>query len=483
MSRKIKLAYYLTLLLTSAVLTMELKSSAQRVRVLSESDALTAQASPTPTQGRYNGKIVFISDRHNVGLSIWTMNPDGSNPRRLTDDQSRTERLPSFSHVYDSSPVWSPDGKKIAFISNRNSWFALYTMDADGRNIQLVTDRVLEPGTPAWSPDGRKIALSGGVAITIEPNKPFADIYVVNVDGRGLTKLTSNSGVNGSPTWSPDGRQIAFGSNRDPDPYGRYKIWMMNADGSNQRAVLSGVWEPSSSPDGTKIVFVGSQPNATYGQEHIFVGNADGSNLRQLTNECACDYSVDYSHPRWSPDGSKIVFARRLSNPRRNVYPVLPSALFVMNADGSNLVEISNRNPEAYGDFQPDWQPLASPSSEALPSVLGFSTLQYQAYEDAGSIPVTVMRTGNANGVVACDYSTADGTGIRYRYSVSGTLVFAANEVSKTILIPLDNFNYSQHESFKIKLFNNEGNATFVGGNREATVTILDRDTAPHTKN
>src|SRR6266850_101282 len=74
-----------------------------------------AKLAPLPPVGaRYNGKIVFNSDRHGSGLSIWTMNPDGSNPTRLTDEKSRPDRLPSFIHIYDVTPAWSPDGTKIA---------------------------------------------------------------------------------------------------------------------------------------------------------------------------------------------------------------------------------------------------------------------------------------------------------------------------------------------------------------------------------
>lgn len=279
---KSQAARYLIVLITGAFLGVAMKPAAQRVRAASASlpggAIVQATPTPTPTRGRYNGKIVFTSDRHNSALSIWSMNPDGSSPTRLTDDKGRTEKLPSFVHVYDSGPAWSPDGTKIAFISNRNYDFALYIMNADGSNVQLVTDKVLNPGEPAWSPNDGKIALSGGWKIAIGLNKPSADIYLVNVDRSGLTKLTSDSGFNGSPTWSPDGKQIAFSSNRDPD--GQAKIWVMNADGSNQRK-LTDIQntsnprfyggQPSWSPDGTKILF--------NGYREIFVRNADGSNL------------------------------------------------------------------------------------------------------------------------------------------------------------------------------------------------------------
>src|ERR1043166_7407740 len=135
-------------------------------------------ASGPEARGTLNGKIVFVSDRHTGrGLNIWTMNPDGSAPTRLPDGKSRTDRLPPFVPVYDGDPAWSPDGSKIAFISNRDYLFGLYTMNADGSNVKLVTDQVPDPSGPSWSPDGQKIACAAGNGIVIEPNQPVIDIY------------------------------------------------------------------------------------------------------------------------------------------------------------------------------------------------------------------------------------------------------------------------------------------------------------------
>src|ERR1044071_9159077 len=173
--RKSQAGHYLTLLITGVVLGVT--PVTQSLPAAREIDVhATAQATPNHARVRYNGKIVFISDRHYKGLSIWSMNPDGSSPTRLTDDKSRTEKLPSFSPVYDASPVWSPDGTKIAFISNRDYLLSLYVMNADGSNAQLVTSKPLEPSRPAWSPDGRKIAFSAGLSGTFGTTKPSVDI-------------------------------------------------------------------------------------------------------------------------------------------------------------------------------------------------------------------------------------------------------------------------------------------------------------------
>lgn len=483
-TRKSKAAHYLTILITAAVLTVAVTLAPQRIPAARGSDVqATVQATPNPVRGRHNGKIVFTSDRHYKGLSIWSMNSDGSSPTRLTDDKSRTKKLPSFSPVYDGHPVWSPDGTKIAFVSNRDYLFSLYVMDADGSDAQLVTDKVLDLGEPAWSPDGRKIAFSGGVRGTVGMSKPSVDIYLLNVDGSGLAKLTRDSGVNGSPTWSPDGKQIAFMSNRD----GKAKIWIMDADGSNQRILpnsqnttsngfLGG--QPAWSPDGTKILFTGYRACGAGAAGGIYVTNADGSNSRLLTNDPnACG---GYASPRWSPDGTKIVAG--FSPETKGVLQPAPQ-IVIMNADGSNQINISNRGKYSFNsgqstftDGQADWQPLPGPPNLAS-SVVGFSAPSHTAYDDVESIPITVTRTGNLNDVASCFYVTLNEMGLKY-YDATGELRFAPGESSKTISIPVPVRGFNLTWSLRIVLSDNEGNATFLGGIKEATLTILPRDVA-----
>ena len=441
--------------------------------------ASDVKATSNPVRGRHNGKIVFISDRNYKGLSIWTMNADGSNPTRLTDDKSRGKILPNFTPVYDGSPAWSPDGTKIAFVSNRNYLFSLYVMNADGSNAYLVTDKVLDVGEPAWSPDGRKIAFSGGVRIIAGIGKPSVDIYVINADGSGLEKLTPDSGANGSPTWSADGKQIAFTSDRDGNP----KIWLMNADGSNQRLLpnsqntTSGGFvggQPEWSPDGTKILFSSYRLCGTVAAGAIYVVNAEGGTSRLLTNDPnSCG---GYSSPRWSPDGTKILAS--FSPETKGLFEPAPQ-IIIMNADGSNQINISNRGKYSFNsgqstftDGQADWQPLLAPARFAS-SVIGFSAQSYNGTGDDESIPITVTRTGNLNDVASCVYVTVDDRDIGKYYDATGTLRFAPGESSKAISIPVVLKGYSLTWNLKIILSDNDGNATFVGGIKEAAVTIL----------
>lgn len=162
------------------------------------------------------------------------------------------------------------------------------------------------------------------------------DVYVMNPDGSNQTRLTTYSGHDVDPSWSPDGTKIAFASTRDGGYM--YQIFVMNADGSNQTQLtdfgenMNPVW----SPDGTKIAFQGA-----YG-DGIYVMNADGSDVMQLT------FAED-SDPGWSPDGAKIAFSRCVSGPSCTNIDI-----FVMDADGGNPVNITNN---ASLDYQPDWSP------------------------------------------------------------------------------------------------------------------------------
>src|SRR6267143_73115 len=316
---------------------------------------------------KFNGKIAFTSNRHNTGLSIWTMNADGGNPTRLTDEKSRPKTLPGFIHVYDDTPAWSPDGTKIAFVSNRDNASFIYTMNADGSNIQRLTS--MDAGGPAWSPDGQKIAFVTGGGLSFGLQNPSSDIYTINSNGTGLTKLMSDSGENGGFTWSPDGKQIAFASNRDPD--GRSRIWVMNSDGSNQRRltdihdvknpVFYQDMTPSWSPDGSKILFTGSRDfNGTrncyaVNCSELFVMNADGSNDHAITSDP--NRGGIYMFPKWSPDGTKIVTSVALGTIGDRVNGLnLGTEIIVMDADGGNQINLSYRSDLRFVDAAVDWQ-------------------------------------------------------------------------------------------------------------------------------
>jgi tol-pal system beta propeller repeat protein TolB len=135
-------------------------------------------------------RVVFTKN----GDGIWVMGPEGEKPHRLTDRD-------------DIDPTWSPDGSRIAFASSRAGNRQLFIMDADGSNIEQLTDLNNMGGRSTWSPDGKWIAFYRG---------PQGDhnIFIVNVETKEMTRLT-NGGDNLGPSWSPDGQWIAFTSYRD----------------------------------------------------------------------------------------------------------------------------------------------------------------------------------------------------------------------------------------------------------------------------
>jgi TolB protein len=141
--------------------------------------------------------------------------PDGK-PVRLT-----------FSGSIDVSPSWSPNGYEIVFVSDRSGKPMLYVMDRDGSNLRRITYEGDYFGSPAWSPKGDRIAF----AAMDEGNN--MNICTISPDGKDMAKLTTGMGSNESPSWSPDSRHIVFMSTRT----GGAEIFMMNADGSNQKRI------------------------------------------------------------------------------------------------------------------------------------------------------------------------------------------------------------------------------------------------------
>lgn len=225
-----------------------------------------------------------------------------------------------------TDPIDGAGGGVIAFVSNRNGTEEIYIMNADGGGQTRVTNNSAFEFDVCWSPDGSRLAfcstLEGGFEIYV------MDVIDISTATFGPpVRLTSDPAITMSPTWSPDGTRIAYAS-------GGIKI--MDADGSNVISVdtspVTGN-QPAWSPVGDSLVFVGSG-GATQG---IFVIGTDGSNLRQVTT----GYHLT---PTWSLDASQIAYVADLAM----------EDIFIVNEDGTGNHCITT-NPE--NDFDPDWSP------------------------------------------------------------------------------------------------------------------------------
>ena len=295
------------------------------VAILGAAVAGTAHATFRGT----NGSLTASVSLGGGDWDVFRVNPDGSS----------IDLTPGTSGSRDDQAAWSPDGKKIAFSSNRSGSFAIYLMDPDGNNVTPVANTT-GGRQPSWSPDGKRL-------IFIAAPAGYLQLFVINIDGTGLKQLTNTPAPseNFNPHFSPIGNKIVFSSNRTQNyscgggSAACISVYTMKADGSNVVKLtddsLDAAW-PDWSPSGNDIVFTNHWYDAN---SNIFVIHADGTELRQVTHTTG-----DNVMGRWSPDGTKLVYTS---------FDSFPFELYTINSDGTGSpTQLTSIGSVALG---PDW--------------------------------------------------------------------------------------------------------------------------------
>ena len=246
---------------------------------------------------------------------IFVMDYDGEDLNQITRNKS-----------LNLSPVWSPDGKRLAFVSYKKGTPRLYVYNGDDGTTSDMSPSGSELCVaPDWSPDGRQIAFSSAT-------QGESEIYLLDVGSGKSRQITHTRGADTSPAWSPTGREIAFTSDRS----GRPHIWVMDAEGANVRRVTStGEYNDSAawSPSGDKLAYA----SRIQGRFDILVLDIASGSTARLTQNAG-----NNENPRWSRDGRHIIFSSNRSGTYR---------LYTMDPDGNRQEMIETR----FEATMPDW--------------------------------------------------------------------------------------------------------------------------------
>ena len=288
---------------------------------------------------------------------IYAMNPDGSNVRLLGDGGLPPD-YSSGGYYRVHQMAWSPDGRTIAY--STEDGLGIYNMSIDVFEVKKKLS-IMSAMHPAWSPDGRSLAFTNlnYPAFCLNGGSDcfnIARIFIASADGVDISPTDLSVDTlqpfqfwDTNPNWSPDGERIVFASSRHriwgiPESEVQ-NIYMMNPDGTGVTRLTESIYEetnPVWSPDGKKIAF-DRRGNENYSWS-IYVMNADGSDVFQVTHNLMQDRYYGHS-PTWSPDGTKLAF---VSDHDGN------GEIYVINIDGTGLTRLTHDPRE---DAYPAWSP------------------------------------------------------------------------------------------------------------------------------
>jgi hypothetical protein len=307
-----------------------------------------------------NGRIVFV-ETPATGGAVSTINADGTN---------RTTVLEKF-FSNGVHPVFSPDRQRIA------AWFDgdIFLMDPDGANLWNVTHSPKSDEWPSWSPDGTRIALETQISTT------QTKIALMSIYGQDRVELTDGY----EPGWSPDGTQIAYWTASSPNDPNNFDIYKINIDGTGKTRLtetpgpsLRQETSPDWSPDGTRLAY---QYNG-----QVWVMNADGTGEQQVTTGSPPDGGG--LNPSWSPDGTRIAFERATLNETicspGNCFTRTFWDVMTMNTDGSDIQNVTN-TIDGMSEVDPSWESIRPPEPPGYPRPKGATPVRLSLVQAAAS--------------------------------------------------------------------------------------------------
>jgi len=294
---------------------------------------LSAAVGAAAVSAQETDEILFTVARPGYETEMYVYDVDRAWLTKLSSDTASNQ-----------DPSWSPDGKQIAFTVWSDATAEIYTLDIDSGAARNISN---SPSTqeqfPVWSPDGTMIAFLSDQGSEFEG---VLYLHVMDADGTNLRRLSDDRSQILDIQWSPDSREIAFFTRRLGGEDNSHKITIVDVQTGASRFLIDDpeviLFWPRWSPDGTKLLFTMGRPVSGHVYSELYIADLATNEITQVTHR-----RVSIMFPEWSPDGEQIAFVSNLDGDKT-------SEIYLMNADGSNLHRLTRQEGN---ETMPVWSP------------------------------------------------------------------------------------------------------------------------------